>query len=72
MSDQLKPFVEKKIVEYLGVQEQMLVDVVEEHIRKRASPQELVEELEGVSLPSLSPKNVSHSELCLLMHLKAS
>ncbi|KAF3892152.1 RNA-binding protein RBM25 [Trichophyton interdigitale] len=47
LSDQLKPFVEKKIMEYLGVQEQMLVDVVEEHIRKRGSPQDLVEQLEG-------------------------
>ncbi|XHG03286.1 hypothetical protein AWENTII_006601 [Aspergillus wentii] len=46
LSDQLKPFVEKKIVEYLGVQEQMLVDVVEEHVRKHGSPQELVEQLE--------------------------
>lgn len=46
ISDQIKPFVEKKIVEYLGVQEQMLVDVVEEHIRQRGSPQELVEQLE--------------------------
>ncbi|QSS62651.1 U1 snRNP-associated protein Usp107 [Histoplasma capsulatum] len=44
--EQLKPFVEKKIMEYLGVQEQMLVDVVEEHIRKRGHPQELVELLE--------------------------
>lgn len=49
VSEQLKPFVEKKIMEYLGVQEQMLVEVVEEHIRKRGPPQELVEELEGVS-----------------------
>ncbi|KAL4950454.1 hypothetical protein BDW69DRAFT_172140 [Aspergillus filifer] len=46
VSDQLKPFVEKKIVEYLGVQEQMLVDLVEEHVRKHGSPQELVEQLE--------------------------
>ncbi|KAL4764824.1 uncharacterized protein BDW70DRAFT_170143 [Aspergillus foveolatus] len=46
VSEQLKPFVEKKIVEYLGVQEQMLVDVVEEHVRKRGNPQELVEQLE--------------------------
>lgn len=51
LSEQLKPFVEKKIVEYLGVQEQMLVEVVEEHIRKRGGPQELVEQLEGVSFP---------------------
>jgi hypothetical protein len=50
LSDQLKPFVEKKIVEYLGVQEQMLVDVVEEHVRKHAPPQELVEQLAEVSI----------------------
>ncbi|MCJ1255496.1 hypothetical protein MMC24_003312 [Lignoscripta atroalba] len=47
LGEQLKPFVEKKIVEYLGVQEQMLVEVVEDHIRKRGAPQELVEQLEG-------------------------
>lgn len=47
IAEQLKPFVEKKIMEYLGVQEEMLVDVVEEHIRKRGSPGDLVEELEG-------------------------
>ncbi|KAI9821194.1 MAG: hypothetical protein M1827_003928 [Pycnora praestabilis] len=47
LGEQLKPFVEKKIMEYLGVQEQMLVDVVEEHIRKRGQPQDLVEQLDG-------------------------
>ena len=50
ITEQLKPFVEKKIVEYLGVQEQMLVDVVEGHLRKKGGPQNLVAELEGVSL----------------------
>jgi hypothetical protein len=49
ISDQIKPFVEKKIVQYLGVQEQMLVDVVEEHVRQHGSPQELVEQLAEVS-----------------------
>lgn len=49
VGEQLRPFVEKKIVEYLGVQEQMLVEVVEEHVRKRGGPGELVEQLEGVS-----------------------
>jgi hypothetical protein len=49
LTEQLRPFVEKKIVEYLGVQEQMLVEVVEEHIRKRGGPQDLVQDLEGVS-----------------------
>lgn len=47
VSDKLRPFIEKKVVEYLGVQEQMLVDVVEEHLRRRSKPAELVEELEG-------------------------
>ncbi|KAL1967044.1 hypothetical protein VTN77DRAFT_3568 [Rasamsonia byssochlamydoides] len=46
LGEQLKPFVEKKIMEYLGVQEQMLVDVVEEHVRNHGHPQELVEQLE--------------------------
>lgn len=55
LGEQLKPFVEKKIVEYLGVQEQMLVEVVEEHIRKRGEPQALVEQLEGVSFRFLHP-----------------
>ncbi len=55
VGEKLKPFVEKKIVEYLGVQEQMLVDVVEDHIRKRGSPQALVEQLEGVSAMLLFP-----------------
>jgi hypothetical protein len=49
ISEKLRPFVERKIVEYLGVQEQLLVEVVEDHIRKRSGPQELVEQLEGVS-----------------------
>lgn len=49
IAEQLKPFVEKKIMEYLGVQEQMLVDVVESHLRGRGGPQKLVEQLEGVS-----------------------
>lgn len=59
--DQLKPFVEKKIVEYLGVQEQMLVDVVEEHVRKHGNPQELVEQLEEVSFSILSTMMVANS-----------
>jgi len=46
ITEKLRPFVEKKIVEYLGVQEQLLVEVVEDHIRKRGGPTELVEQLE--------------------------
>ena len=49
IDERLKPFVEKKIVEYLGVQEQMLVDVVVAALRSRGKPDDLVGELEGVS-----------------------
>lgn len=53
--DKLRPFVEKKIVEYLGVQEEMLVEAVEEHLRKHGTAGALVEELEGVSFFLLPP-----------------
>ncbi|KAK8050984.1 hypothetical protein PG993_002369 [Apiospora rasikravindrae] len=43
--DKLRPFVEKKLVEYLGVQEELLIEVVEEHLRKHSKPAEVVEEL---------------------------
>ncbi|KLU92512.1 hypothetical protein MAPG_11457 [Magnaporthiopsis poae ATCC 64411] len=47
IQEKLRPFVEKKVVEYLGVQEEILVEVVIEHLRKHGKPAELVEELEG-------------------------
>lgn len=50
IKEKLRPFVERKIVEYLGVQEQTIVEVVEEHVRRRGGAAELVEALEGVSL----------------------
>ncbi|KAJ1333072.1 RNA-binding protein 25 [Microdochium nivale] len=43
--EKLRPFIEKKLVEYLGVQEELLIEVVEEHLRKHSKPSELVEEL---------------------------
>ncbi|KAK6082658.1 u1 snrnp-associated protein [Seiridium cupressi] len=43
--DKLRPFVEKKLVEYLGVMEELLLEVVEEHLRKHGKPAELVETL---------------------------
>ena len=49
IEERLRPFVEKKIVEYLGVQEQMLVDVVVKALSTRGKPQDLVGQLEGVS-----------------------
>ncbi|RCI09693.1 hypothetical protein L249_3856 [Ophiocordyceps polyrhachis-furcata BCC 54312] len=45
VGERLRPFVEKKIVEYLGVQEEMLVQAVEEQIRKRGTAATLAEEL---------------------------
>jgi hypothetical protein len=48
--EKLRPFVEKKVVEYLGVQEQLLVDMVEEHLRKHQKPGELVEQLGQAAL----------------------
>ena len=66
LGEQLKPFVEKKIVEYLGVQEQMLVEVVEDHIRKRGEPQALVGELEGVSRTISRCWRHANSHLCRL------
>lgn len=50
IKEQLRPFVEKKILELLGVQEQMLVEVIEDSVKQRGKPEELVGELEGVSL----------------------
>lgn len=48
--EKLRPFVEKKVMEYLGVQEQLLVDLVEEHLRKHQKPAELVETLAQAAL----------------------
>ncbi|PFH63146.1 hypothetical protein XA68_17255 [Ophiocordyceps unilateralis] len=45
VQDRLRPFVEKKIVEYLGVQEEMLVQTVEEQLRKHGTAAALAEEL---------------------------
>lgn len=64
LGDQLRPFVEKKIMEYLGVQEQMLVEVVEDHIRKRGSPDALVEQLAEVSSFPLRPSPLLTACLC--------
>ena len=48
IDERLKPFVEKKIVEYLGVQEGMLVEVVVSGLRARKAAREIARELEGV------------------------
>ncbi|MBE3111989.1 MAG: hypothetical protein IMZ46_16030, partial [Acidobacteria bacterium] len=51
MKGKLRPFVEKKIVEYLGVQEEVIVKVIEEHLRGHGGPGALVDELAEVSFP---------------------
>jgi len=43
---QIRPMVEKKVVEYLGVQEELLVHAVVDGITNHRAPQELVGELE--------------------------
>lgn len=44
---QIRPFVERKVVEYLGVQEDLLVDAVMDGIKDRKSPTTIKDELEG-------------------------
>lgn len=46
LREKLRPFVEKKVVEYLGVQEEFLVDMVDEHLRKHRKPADLVDTLQ--------------------------
>ncbi|KAF2455198.1 hypothetical protein BDY21DRAFT_307977 [Lineolata rhizophorae] len=48
MVEKLRPFIEKTIMDYLGVEEVMLVDAVEEGVRRRAKPEEIVTELADV------------------------
>lgn len=48
VTEKLQPFASKKVVEYLGVQEDELVDTVVAHVRKRRGARELVEEMEPV------------------------
>jgi hypothetical protein len=45
VNEQIKGFVEKKIVEYLGVQEDLLVETVTDHLKKRGKPQDLIGDL---------------------------
>jgi hypothetical protein len=45
IQERFRPFVEKKIVEYLGVQEQFLVEMVEKHLRTHQKPGDLVDTL---------------------------
>ncbi|KAF2019403.1 hypothetical protein BU24DRAFT_419022 [Aaosphaeria arxii CBS 175.79] len=44
----IKNWAEKKILELLGMQEDMLVDLIVTHLKAHKGPQELVNELEGV------------------------
>lgn len=46
IESQIRPMVEKKVVEYLGVQEELLVHAVVDGIKNHRAPEELVGELE--------------------------
>ncbi|KAK1054225.1 hypothetical protein LTR74_015973 [Friedmanniomyces endolithicus] len=47
LEDEIRPFVAKKVVELLGVQEDMLVETVVQGLKGRKKAEELVRELEG-------------------------
>ncbi|KAE9989285.1 hypothetical protein EG327_002903 [Venturia inaequalis] len=47
VQDHLKPFIEKKVTEFLGIQEDELVQEIVKHVSKRTKPQNIVEDLEG-------------------------
>lgn len=48
IEEQLRPYVQKKIFESLGVQEDMLVEIIEGVVRDRGTPEKIVEELAGL------------------------
>jgi len=48
IDDQLRPYVQKKIFESLGVQEDMLVEIIEGVVRDQGRPERIVEELSGL------------------------
>ena len=52
---QVREFVEKRIIDVLGVMEERQVDIVEESLKKREKPQQIVEKLKPVS-PGLIQK----------------
>ncbi|KAF2864490.1 hypothetical protein K470DRAFT_261362 [Piedraia hortae CBS 480.64] len=45
MEEQIRPFVEKKVVEYLGINEDLLVDAIVDGLRERRDAKDLVEEV---------------------------
>ena len=52
IKDRIRPFVAKKSVEYLGSEEQEVIDTVLENMRAHKGPADLTDELEPVSIPS--------------------
>jgi RNA-binding protein 25 len=53
IENDIKEWAEKKILDTLGVTEDMLVDAIVGHLKARGSPEALVEELQGVCIPVL-------------------
>jgi hypothetical protein len=45
LAEEIRPFVEKRVVDYLGVQEDFLVDVVVEGLKEKKKAEDLIQEL---------------------------
>lgn len=60
----IKEWAANKVLEIMGVQEEMLVDAIVEHLKSRGAPQPLVENLEVVSVlvPSMLVYFVANSQ----------
>jgi hypothetical protein len=65
IEEHLKPFIEKKVFEFLGVQEDDLVDEIVKHVNKKTKPQMIVEDLEGVSFFRFSIMNEMIANQCV-------
>lgn len=50
VNDQLQPFIRRKILEAIGVEDQDVIDAIHAHIKNKSTPQELVDEISMVSL----------------------
>lgn len=57
----LRPFVAKKSVEYLGSEEDEVIDTVIENMRAHKGPQELADELEPVGFCNAKLASVAPS-----------
>jgi RNA-binding protein 25 len=59
----IKDWAANKVLELMGLQEEMLVDAIVEHLKSRGSPQALLENLEVVSTPFVTRLVISLIEI---------